>query len=460
MEDHCWPQYLTKRSNGTTMHKEEIKKLIVTFATLGALLLTGYLYDSQNMHMLEIRPNPYLVMSLILSFVYGLRFAVLFSLTSTVQYLILLHLATDYSAKESIFTFNDLLLPSMTIMLSIIAGEIRSRLSFRINELKEQSTRLENINRELQTKFTNTNQELSKVQRQLVTRNDTFLSATRTIDKFLTLDFNNLTQYYFELIHSYIKIKSSLLYTFKDESPHLFIEMGSNDEYEYKDDPLFQAALNNRRIITINEPNLQINALESTSMICKPIFDQDKIVSMLVIKEIDFLDFNYQNIDLINILSDFYLKAYNNQQKFNIINDNQILDYKYNIYSYEYFETKFYDDHQTVLEHNHGLKLLRINFMNLSEEIPQFDKAKKLIVKCIKKALRSSEMLFEGKKPNQIILILHYLNQEKIQEIELKIDQVLNRHREGDELKKLLEVDYKQINCLDYKDTKEIISLI
>jgi polysaccharide biosynthesis protein PelD len=382
--------------------------LFISLATLAGI--DHYLIKDSHAYM-NINPNPYMILAVIMAALFGLKVAIISSIACATVFLIDLHSNLNYQEVETIFDFQFLSIPLMLSITAVIVGELRHRSLERIQKYKKIISNYEKSESYLQNKETIHQKEIAELKKRLVSKLETVRSFYEIAKSLYTVDQKELLHNFLKVLHKQFKVDEMAVYGV-DSNEETFTLLSRTEKGHFADtmtlpelDVICAQATKLRKLVTIEDVYSleKFNESRSSSLLASPVILQGKVAYLIVIHEIPFLEYIPSNFKIFELYSDWlasaltYAKLYHHSLNHNIWNE------ALNIYRFRYFRDRIKEEFQRSKTFMLPLSLLKIEIVNaesMSEE--KYDVVKKLLCGIVSQRVQKLNYLVEGKFENQL----------------------------------------------------------
>lgn len=397
------------------------QKILVFIIALLALYGSAYIITPEDLAMYNTNPNPYLVVSLILSVVYGFGFSFLFSITAASMYMTLLHLQTDYKEVETLLTFHYLTNPLTIIFTSIIFGENKTRYLNRLNSIQRNDQNTKDINTSLITENDELKKENKSLKKHIVNKLDTYQDALQSTKGFMDLDKDSLISFYFKTITRKIQANEAYYFEYQFDTEK-FILVNSKTEgsprlpnelnEEYLNNPLIKRSLSKKKISTIRDTD--ISNSNNNILISIPICFDNHILGIYLVSKIPFLEYTPMNFSLIEIFTTWIETALINSKKFENTNSNLQFNNFLSIYTYSYFLKYLKATNKYLNRYNINSKVLSVKIKSDNElESAKLFKVKKVLIQLIKDLTNEIDLIAESESNTQLLVLSQFREEDE-----------------------------------------------
>jgi hypothetical protein len=386
---------------------------------------------------LPYNPNPYFILSVLISAIYGLRVSIVTSLSCSLIYLLMLHLNLNYDEVETLFDFHYLSTPLVLTMTSLVIGELREHSTKNVKLLNLAVQDTSKIQEHLKAKDIVQVKEINELKKRLVSRLETVRSFHDIATSFQSVDETILLQNFTEALSRLFKTSSIQFFIVKEaeQSVHQWHGVLS---IQFKDlDSLSQEALRLKKQATLEDVYSlkNFNLSQDASLIAIPLLLDGKIEFLVQIKDIPFLDYipsNFKISDLYNkwvSSSLVYGRNYQNSMRNNIWND------QLQVYQYNYF-------HDRVTEEFNRSKAYMLPLSLLKIKVDSFDgistskslTIRKLICGLLAKSIRKLDYITEGKDQSEYLVVFPIFDAKSVEETWKNIESEFKKlNIQGDE---------------------------
>lgn len=426
------------------------------------LAAAGVYLSPDNWSFFGQSPQPYLITSIMLSSLYGFTFALNFSLVSGVQYLILLHLQTDYEVVDSLLTLKYLSFPISNMLFSVILGEIRTRANNRIKDHTKKVDELTTSTKNLSQKLNLLTSESHDLKKRLVNKLETFKSALGMTKGFQSFKREELSEFYFDTVCKETNIIDAVYYEY-DESKDLFFMKHYHKTDGHSlildlnkfNDPIILDSINDGELRAI-EDLVQFDELAKSNsnlaLISMPVYVSEKLNGVLAIYDIPFLEYTPNNFGLIEVLTSWFERSLLQSDKYRSLTANSIFDNHYEVYTYQYFQEKLKEDFDSCKRYDVNLYLIRVKLV-AHQTLTQGkqDQLKKFVAGVLKASMRTTDIATLSKHDNELYVMFSYIRPDQAQMFVDKLKGAFAAHTESENLTEVLNIDFQlhQLNSYE-----------
>jgi hypothetical protein len=444
-----------------TLNTKTQKIITYIIVPLG-LLLIGYTTETKNLALFNVSPHPYLFLSIILSAYYGLRFSLILAPVLATQYMILLHLQTDYEAIESIFTLEYLSLPLTMIILSSIIGEFKTRSNIKLTELTQENEESDLLSTNLINKVKFLNKESFELKKQLVNKLDTTTSIFNTVKKLNILDQEKLEENYKNILLKQAHAEEVIIYKYNFESKsYSSDDNGIHLEFTENtvSDKIINNAIKTKKIATVEDIYSEKLHIEtSDSLVAVPLIIDDVIHSIVSITKMPFLKYTPNNFSLIDLYSDWYVESIVHSNNFNELSSNSIFNSNLNIYTYNFFIERSLEEIDSAKRNKSDFTIISLDLINASQLSPtKLKHYRKIISTVIHSNTRKMDCITEGETKNLFYILVSSTKEEIINKIISKISKDIIFFSKNKKTKELFDIKFSTVSYTNEEDTKELL---
>ncbi len=448
-------------SKDNSLEASTNQKVITFTLALLSLYLAGHYFSPNNLPFFRVTPHPYLVTSIVLSCFYGFTFAINFSLAAGAMYLGLLHMQTDYKSVETLISLEYLSLPVLNLMFCGFLGELKTRSLQRIRQLERETGNLNTSTDALVQKVKTLTTESFDLKKRLVNKLETFKSVLELTKGFHNLERDDLIDFYFKTVTSEIGAKDAVYYEYDQEKEMYFIkEFLSADNHpmvlnaKTMSDPLLNLAFKENRIVGIRELYRSTSTFPeeaNQALLCVPVIVHENVVGYFAVYDLPFLEYTPNNFGLVEVLTGWLEKSILYSDKFHRLSVNSIYNASLEVYTYQYFKEKLVEDFEAVKRYGVDHYLLRLSIVNAPKSnITTKSNLRKLLAQIIKANLRKTDILCEGRDDSYFNILVPFLKGDEVNSLSKKLDKEIEKHRQGDKMLDLLQVDISIVNLADF----------
>jgi hypothetical protein len=399
-------------------------------------------------------PHPYLIIIVILSAYYGLQFSLGLTALMSGQYMLLLHLQTDYQEVETLITMHYLTFPISLFVIGTIIGEIRTRSQNTISSLNTTLTDKDSINTKLVNKINFLNQESSELKKQLVNKLDTTMSIFQMVQGLNTVDEDELYQNYMEILKNQTGIEAAAIYIMFDETSYkcrYSIEENELDkfpEYQQKGsitDPLLSKCLQTKKIQTVRDITDEKRLLKDVnSVICSPIILDSKLIGYVNITKLPFLQYTPNTFKLISLYTDWLTQSLQHARSFKQLSAHSIVNHNLNTYTLRYFQERAKEEFDQAKRYDLPMSVLKIRLRNVDIlEDRKVHFLLKSLAMILNKLSRTTDCIAESDDPNALYVIVSYARRDQVMAFLKRVNEELTEIKQKEStLNQYLQVEY------------------
>jgi hypothetical protein len=374
----------------------------LTSLLVGLLLLVlvdVYLLPADFAYM-NARPNPYFLLSILFSVVYGLSMSFIAGTLSAVTFLLTVHLNLNYEEVETLIDFTYLSIPIATLAVSVILGELSDRARRRELSLRKEFTDLSKVEDLLKAKVGEQGKEITELRKRLVSRLDTTRSFFETARSFHSLDEDELLANLTLAMKKLFKTASVNLIPMSTVKPS---ELGS----------LSQMSIRLKRQVTLADLLRDKDSTSSATLIL-PIVLDDEVEYLLELSEIPFLEYVPSNFRISEIYGQWISSSLGYGRNFRRSERQSIWNEELRVHKYHYFVGRIEEELERAKTFMLPLCILRINIQGKSEDSAEkFLMVQKLFAGAASKELRKLDYISEGQSPGEFLVVLPLSDAEK-----------------------------------------------
>lgn len=436
------------------------------------LIFLGMELTQGNTAFYNLSPHPYLVISILFSAYYGLQFSLLFAPILAIQYLILLHLQTDYQAVETIITIKYLSLPLSIVILSALVGEFKTRSKVRILQLAQDNQQKEELTSNLIDQINLVNKESFEIKKQLVNKLDTTASIFSAVKNLNTLNKDDLFENYLEVIADQLKVQSSAIYLTNNTKTHLYLYKTNFDDLivdiptiiDFDNPPhdaLIVHSLETQKQSTLDNIYSDKELLgDFKAAIVTPLKLNEDLYGLIIVYKIPFLQYTPRNFKILSLYTEWLSTSLTHALEFETITKDSILNQTLNIYTHHYLIDRIQEEIALSERYNFNFTLisLRIKNSNLFSEV-QLAKIRKLLASILTNNTRKIDCVAEGENKDNFYILLNRPEKEDIgQFLQRFFKQISTFYKDESSTKSYFQVEMAYAQHTNEKDMQEIIN--
>lgn len=457
--------------------KKDIDLQIILFAFMIPLLflLIGKYSTETNSAFYGISPHPYLVISIILSAYYGLKFALILSPILSIQYLILLHYQTDYQAVETIITVKYLSLPLAIIILSALVGEFKTRSLDRVNLLKADNKDKEELTVNLIDKINLATKESYEIKKQLVNKLDTTTSIFSKVKGLNALNKDKLFDNFMEIINEQLSIKSSAIYLLNIKKDTLNLYKSSLDQKTSDipasldiingiEDKIIKKAIESKSLVSIKDIYNDKELLKDfNSVLACPIQMKDTFYGIIIIYKMPFLQYSPSNFKLLELYCDWLANSLSHALEFETMTRNSIFNPTLNIYTNRYFLDRIKEELALAKRYKTQFAIISYRIINTNMTTDtHLARIRKLFTSILNHNTRKMDYIAEGETPDIFYSLINMTEKSQYKELLKRIIKSVNEINDDNTKDEILEIEISYVlynNQNDFAELKKHMEL-
>ncbi len=408
----------------------------VLLGSLIILVSIDFFLVKESFAYLPYNPNPYLILSVLISAVYGLRVSIVASGSCSLVYLLTLHFNLNYEEVETLFDFQYLSTPLVLSMTSLVLGELRQHSTNKLKLLDLDVLDTAKIQEHLKAKDIVQVKEINELKKRLVSRLETVRSFHDIATSFQSVDESILLQNFIDAISKLFKTNSIQVYIVKELEQSVYQWQGVLNIQFKNLDSLSQEALRLKKQSTLEDVYSlnNFNQSQDFSLMAIPLILEGKIEFLVQIKNIPFLDYIPSNFKISDLYTKWvssslvYARNYQNSMKNNIWND------QLQVYQHNYFRDRINEEFNRSKAYMLPLSLLKVKvdtFDGIS--VSKSMTIRKIICGLLVKSIRKLDYITEGKDQSEYFVVFPIFDAQSVQETWKKIETEfykLNLHGE------------------------------
>lgn len=372
------------------------------------LLLIGIKLFPENPALIGYIPHPYFIISILFSAYAGLRSAIVMSFLLSIQILLILHFTVDYQDVESILEYKYLSVPLTIIIISVILGEFKTRQNKKNDTYKFKQNEQDEIIKSLMNRVEFLNEESQEIKKELITKLDTFVTASTRMQRFQLKDENDIIQELMEFLKTDLGVTSARAFFFRENTGKFTTNDSEEGDGEILKDPLFLAAIETKKPTSIKE-HLRKNPNSKTLlMACYPIIQEDKVTGVIAILEVNFLDYTPDNMLTIKQIVNWVESCLSYAKEIKVLSQNSIINPELRIHTRQYFLDRLIEEHEFAQRYNKTIHIIKLEIDGLLP-LPPLKRsfARKIISQNLLSTLRKMDCICEGARQDVFYVILN-----------------------------------------------------
>lgn len=359
---------------------------VLLFSGLGILGLIDYFFMKESFAYLLLNPNPYLLLSVVLAAIYGLRFSLIASAVTAVVFLLTVHFNVNYEEIETIMDFHYLSTPILLTITSVVIGELKQRsLDQRTGLVSEMDALRKNLTF-LQNKESLQEKEITELKRRLVSRLETARSFHEIAISFHSLDEGTLVEAFKTALQRLFKTSSVVVEKITPETP-------------VPENQLSRDALRKKKIVSLQAGNVLDAFGDRGEMILMaiPLVIEDQVEYLIRISEIPFLEYIPSNFNVAEIYTSWIQSSIVHGRSFWKSERKNIWNEDLQVYQYNHFLDRLGEEFNRSRAFMLPLSLVKLRLDSLSGLSTQKKLLiRKLVTGVIHKTIRKLDYVSEG----------------------------------------------------------------
>lgn len=375
---------------------------------------------------MDLNPNPYLVLSVVLAAFYGLRVALVSSLAASVVYLFSVHLNLNYQVVETLFDFEYLSIPILLTVISVIIGELKQRSLNHIQNLEVALDDQKKIQQHLSGKESTQEKEIAELKKRLVSKLDTARSFYDVATSFQSIEEDTLLENFQKALVRLFKTKEVSVYRVLEEKSTLQLWHGSEELAFEGMDALTKESLRTKKQTSLQDVySLKMYTHgKNETLLAIPIMVNGRIEFLARISGISFLDYIPSNFKISELYTEWlgsslvYGRNYLNSMKSNVWND------QLQVYQHRYFEERISEEFNRSKAYMLPLTLIKFTIDSL-DGLPgsRVHAIKKILSGLLSHSIRKLDYITEGKGDNEFLVVLPIFDAAGAQEVEKVVSE-------------------------------------
>lgn len=381
--------------------------------TSALLVFAGYFFYPENPTFLGVSPHPYFIIAILFSAYAGLRSAIVMALVLSAQLIIILHQAIDYQEVETIVDYKYLSTPISIIIFSIILGEFRTRQSKKDEASRSKQLEQDEVIKSLMNRTHNLIEESKEIKKQLISRLDTFATTSSRMHRFQLRNEDDIYQELINFLSSELGVTDARVFKYK-EGAGTYVAMEKTEmDTDIQNDPLFISAIEFKKPAYIKEYLRSSPKANTILMACFPIIENDKVIAVVPVLEIDFLNHTAGNLLTIKQIITWAETCLLYAKEIRTLTQNSIINPELQIHTRQYFLDRLIEEHEFALRYNKTIHIIKMEIKGLALLTPlKRTFARKIVAQNLISTLRKMDCICEGAQPDVFYIILHLPNPE------------------------------------------------
>lgn len=359
---------------------------------------------------MNVKPNPYLVLSVFFSSLYGLTMSFIAGLVCASAFLLSVHLNLNYDEVESLIDFTYLSIPIGLMALSVILGELSDRRLRWEQSLKKELSDLSKVEGMMKARAQEQEKEITELKKRLVSRLDTTRSFFETARSFHSLDEDDLLE----------NLTQALKKLFKTTKVELLPMSGVRSAELCT---LSQKAIRLKKQVTIADLLREKDGAGTVSLVL-PIILDDEVEYLLELSEIPFLEYIPSNFRISEIYGQWISSSLSYGRNFRRSERQNIWNEELKVHKYHYFEDRIEEEFERAKSFMLPLSILKISLRKEPDWSPaKFLMIQKLFVGVASKEIRKLDYISEGKVEGEFLIVMPVSDESKATEIWIGIKE-------------------------------------
>lgn len=385
-----------------------------TFTVLTLLVLIGIdiYFLKDEFAFFAVNPHPFLILSVVIASLYGLRPALFAAAISSATYLIDVHLNLNYMEVETLLDFKYLSTPILLTVTSVIVGEVKQRSLDKISRLNSDIDNLRKGETLHIARETGQEKEITELKKRLVSRLQTTSSFYEIATSFHALDEKILLE----------NFSSALVQLFKGAEVDLMRLPAKNEKAL---DFLTRESLRTGKIMTIKEGTLVRNFDSNADrvLLSLPLIVNGKIEFIARVSKIPFLEYIPSQFRIAEIYAAWVGSSLAFERTFRSSEDKKIWNELLQVYHWTYFRDRLDEEFARSLAYMLPLSVMKIrieNFPGLSSQKATL--VRKLVSGLATQAIRKLDYIAEGEFPDEFVVLFPIADEALSRKVMEKID--------------------------------------
>jgi hypothetical protein len=374
----------------------------------GILLIIGFKFFPENPALIGYIPHPYFIISILFSAYAGLRSAIVMSIVLSLQILLILHFNVDYQEVETILDYKYLSIPITILIISVVLGEFKTRQNKKVINFKIKQAEQDEIIKSLMGQVEFLNEESQEIKKELVSKLDTFVTASSRMKRFQLKDENDIIFELMDLLETDLGVTKARAFMFKESTGSYSATVPEENDNDILNDPLFLAAIETKKPASIKEHLRNNPNTKTLLMACYPIVQEEKVTGVIAILELNFLDYTPGNMLSIKQIIHWAEACLDYAKEIRILSQNSIINPELRIHTRQYFLDRLIEEHEFAQRYNKTIHIIKVEIDGLMSLAPlKKSYARKLISQNLISTLRKMDCICEGARQDVFYVILH-----------------------------------------------------
>lgn len=363
---------------------------------------------------LSIRPNPYLVLSVLFASLFGLSMSFVASFLTSCAFLLSVHLNLNYEEVETLIDFTYLSTPIAIFILSVVLGELSDRRLRQLAGVKKELSDLQRIDELSKRKFAEQGKEITELKKRLVSRLDTTRSLFETARAFHSLDEEELLENLLRAIKKLYKTEAVDLVPLSETNGP---ELGG----------LSRKAIRLRQQVTLTDL-LKEREVTGPVTLALPIVFDEEVEYILEVSEIPFLEYVPSNFRISEIYGQWISSSLKFSRSFRRSERQNIWNEELKVHRHHYFVDRISEEFERARTFMLPLSILRVT-LKRKEGVgaSKFFVIQRLFTGIAGRGIRKLDFIAEGRTPEEFLIVMPVSDRTRALEVWEPIEAEFSR---------------------------------
>ncbi len=256
------------------------------------------------------------------------------------------------------------------------------------------------------------------LEKKAVSREDTVLTLYESAQKLGSLEVKEIFEHIPSLLTDYLHAESCSIYIHENHQLVLASQKNWDNDEQYprvydQNHPLYKLVQQKKRILSERE----LEGVDDSIITAPLITQEQQVYGILKIEQISFMNLHPASFQIIQMLSDWTIKALENAQSFGASKKAQVHDEETGAYTFFYFKERLQREIRLARRYNLDLSVLFVSVMNfdLMDKETQ-NTVLRIIYRVIEFQVRGDDIITRGDDEKyQFCLILPFTSMEGVE---------------------------------------------
>jgi hypothetical protein len=330
------------------------------------------------------------------------------SVVLSAQILLILHFTVDYQDVETIFEYKYVSVPLAILIISIVLGELQTRQIKKSANSKIKQSEQDQIIKSLMNRVDFLNEESQEIKKELITKLDTFVTASTRMKRFLLKEEGDIIHELMDFLESELGVTKARAFMYKESTGSFAAIESEEKDTELLEDPLFLLAVETQKPTSIKEYLRKNPNAKTLHMACYPINLEGKVIGVISITEVNFLDYTPGNMLTIKQIITWVEACIGYAKEIKILSQNSIINPELRIHTRQYFLDRLIEEHEFAQRYNKTIHIIKLEINGLLPLPPlKRSYARKIISQNLISTLRKMDCICEGARQDIFYVILN-----------------------------------------------------